>query len=111
MTHNPEAGEKGVTLGPWLRIDKADYAEIQAQFRPSSPAVALVGKAEDADAIAAVPELLAVAKAVAEYDQLLRRYNGPLSALCAGDMKSIDDAYDALVRQAVAALKATHHAG
>lgn len=46
------------TDGPWLRIDKADYAEIHAAFRPSSAAVALVGRPSDADLIAAAPELL-----------------------------------------------------
>jgi hypothetical protein len=45
------------TPGPWLRIDTADYAEIHAAFRPSSQAVALVGKPSDADLIAAAPEL------------------------------------------------------
>ena len=49
---------KGHTPGPWLRIDGPDYAEIHAAFRPSSPAVALVGKAEDADLIAEAPNLL-----------------------------------------------------
>jgi hypothetical protein len=47
------------TPGPWLRIDTADYAEIHAQFRPSSQAVALVGKPEDADLIAAAPDMMA----------------------------------------------------
>ena len=46
--------EAKATPGPWLRIDKADYGEIHAQFRPSSPAVALVGKPDDIDAIVAL---------------------------------------------------------
>jgi len=52
------------TPGPWLRIDTADYAEIHAAFRPSSQAIALVGKPEDADLIAAAPDLLEVAKSM-----------------------------------------------
>ncbi|WP_143004922.1 hypothetical protein [Novosphingobium aromaticivorans] len=59
MTQAPDAPEGGHTPGPWLRIDKAEYAEIQAAFRPSSQAVALVAKPADADLIAAAPELLA----------------------------------------------------
>lgn len=50
------------TSGPWLRVDTADYAEIHAAFRPSSQAVALVAKPEDANLIAAAPELLAELK-------------------------------------------------
>lgn len=46
------------TPGPWLRIDTADYAEIHSAFRPSSQAVALVGKPDDANLIAASPDLL-----------------------------------------------------
>lgn len=46
------------TPGPWLRIDTADYAEIHSAFRPSSQAVALVGKPDDANLIAAAPDLL-----------------------------------------------------
>lgn len=47
------------TPGPWLRTDTADYAEIHSAFRPSSQAIALVAKPEDADLIACVPDLLA----------------------------------------------------
>ena len=50
------------TPGPWLRIDGPDYAEIHAAFRPSSQAVALVGKPEDADLIAAAPDLATALK-------------------------------------------------
>ncbi|HMO76754.1 MAG TPA: hypothetical protein PKD99_12400 [Sphingopyxis sp.] len=50
------------TPGPWLRTDTADYAEIHSAFRPSSQAVALVGKPEDADLIACAPELLSIVR-------------------------------------------------
>jgi hypothetical protein len=49
---------KEISPGPWLRVDTADYAEIHSAFRPSSQAIALVGKPEDADAIACLPELI-----------------------------------------------------
>ncbi len=43
--------------GPWLRIDKEDYAEIQSAFSPSAPAIALVRRWEDANLIAAAPDM------------------------------------------------------
>jgi hypothetical protein len=59
------------TPGPWLRIDKADYAEIHAAFRPSSQAVALVAKAADADLIAAAPCTFdAASRLLAVFDEL-----------------------------------------
>ncbi|GEM_PF-3140875 len=45
-----------------------------------------------------------LAQAVIAYDDLLRSYSGPLSVLCAGDVASIDAAYDALIAQAKALL-------
>lgn len=68
------------TPGPWLRVDTADYAEIHAAFRPSSQAVALVGKPADADLIAAAPDLL----------EALQDILGPLNA-CSDNANVRDD--------------------
>lgn len=53
------------TLGPWSRVDTPDYAEIHAPG--TKQAVALVGTAEDADLIAAAPDLYAALVAALEY--------------------------------------------
>lgn len=65
-TARSDSGLQGHTPGPWLRIDKEDYAEIHAAFRPSSQAVALVGKPRDADLIANAPDLLEALEAVTD---------------------------------------------
>ena len=41
-----------VTPGDWLRVDTEDYARIEAAWRPSSAAGAIVAKPDDADLIA-----------------------------------------------------------
>lgn len=53
------------TPGEWERIDTADYAEIHQKGTSLQPAIALVGKPEDADLIAAAPELLEALKDLA----------------------------------------------
>lgn len=46
------------TEGPWERVDTADYAEIHPVGKRLRSAIALVAKAEDADLVAAAPEML-----------------------------------------------------
>ena len=53
---SPALSGGGHTPGPWTRVDTPDYAEIRAAGL--SQPVALVGRAEDADAIASAPSLL-----------------------------------------------------
>lgn len=43
---------------------------------------------------------LAALGLVVSYDDLLRKYTGPLSALSAGDNAAIDEAYDQMVAAA-----------
>lgn len=57
MVHKPEH-----TLGPWVRVNVEDYAEIQPAGNRTR--IALVGSLVDADLIAAAPET------AAERDQL-----------------------------------------
>ena len=45
------------TPGPWARIDTPDYAEIHPASGKAKSPIALVGRAEDADLIAAAPEM------------------------------------------------------
>lgn len=52
------------TPGPWVRHDTADYAEIHPASGKTRSAVALVGRAEDADLIAAAPDMLEALKAI-----------------------------------------------
>lgn len=63
----------------WERVDTADYAEIHPKGKRLASAIALVGKADDADLIAAAPELLNVATVFAsslEYLIAIDRKNG-----------------------------------
>ena len=46
------------TPGPWGRVDRANYAEIVPADGSSAPVIAMVGRADDANLIAAAPELL-----------------------------------------------------
>lgn len=48
--------------------------------------------------------LVEAARLGVEYDDLLRRYSGPLKTLCAGDEAAIDAAYDRWINAARAAL-------
>ncbi len=43
---------------PWERVDTADYAEIHPVGKRLQAAIALVGKPDDANLVAAAPELL-----------------------------------------------------
>lgn len=52
------------TEGPWSRIDTPDYAEIHAPGHDQP--VALVARGEDADLVAASPDLLVALKALLE---------------------------------------------
>ncbi len=47
------------TLGPWERVDTPDYAEIHPRGERLKSAIALVGSPEDANLIAAAPDMLA----------------------------------------------------
>jgi len=49
------------TPGPWVRVDTADYAEIHQIGSRKSP-IAIVANPADADAIAALPDLLEALK-------------------------------------------------
>ena len=69
-----------VTPGEWLRVDTEDYARIEAAWRPSSAAVAIVAKPDDADLIALLgsnlPTIIAalkVAELVRDEDWLVER--------------------------------------
>jgi hypothetical protein len=46
------------TYYPWERVDTADYAEIHPVGKRLQSAIALVGKPDDANLIAAAPDLL-----------------------------------------------------
>lgn len=46
------------TKGPWRRVDTPDYAEIHAEATKGKQAIALVGDPNDANLIAAAPDLL-----------------------------------------------------
>lgn len=46
------------TPGPWARHDTDDYAEIHPVSGRQRSAIALVGRAEDANLIAAAPDML-----------------------------------------------------
>lgn len=50
------------TEAPWERVDTADYAEIHPVGKRLHSAIALVAKPQDADLIAAAPDLLDAAK-------------------------------------------------
>ncbi|MDY8108298.1 hypothetical protein U0C82_03925 [Fulvimarina sp. 2208YS6-2-32] len=54
----------GPTTGPWARHDTPDYAEIHPASGKLKSAIALVGKPEDANLIAAAPDMLAALKMV-----------------------------------------------
>lgn len=62
--HNLHPGDEAMTHtpGPWERVDTADYAEIHPKGKRIASAIALVGKPDDADMIAAAPELLEALK-------------------------------------------------
>ena len=84
-----------VTPGEWLRVDTADYAKIEAAWRPSSAAIAMVAKPDDADLIALlgsnIPELIAaleVAALVRDEDWLAERISDSLDV----DWRPIDAA-------------------
>ena len=51
------------THGPWKRFDTPDYAEIHPKGGCLPSPIALVGKPDDADLIAAAPDLLEALKA------------------------------------------------
>lgn len=94
----------GHTPGPWLRIDKADYAEIQAAFRPSSQAIALVGKPTDADLIAAAPDLL---EALDMCRMIIKFHVKNAGACCSKDgMATVFSALDAYSAAVTAIAKA-----
>ena len=84
-----------VTPGDWLRIDTENYARIEAAWRPSSAAVAMVAKPDDADLIALlgsnVPTIIAalkVAKLIRDEDWLEERISDSLDM----DWRPIDAA-------------------
>ncbi|WCK26598.1 hypothetical protein [Agrobacterium pusense] len=52
---------------PWERVDTADYAEIHPVGKRLQSAIALVGKPDDANLIAAAPELLEALKHLCEF--------------------------------------------
>lgn len=51
------------TPGPWKRKDTPDYAEIHPSSGELRQAIALVGAPDDANLIAAAPDLLKACKA------------------------------------------------
>lgn len=61
---------------PWERVDTADYAEIHPVGKRLQSAIALVGKPDDANLIAAAPELLLALQ------ELLDAYSKPDERLC-----------------------------
>jgi hypothetical protein len=71
----------GHSKGPWTRYDTADYAKIVG---PDGVAVALVGKEEDADVIAAAPDLLLAAKEAAVVLSQIAKEHGadPMKGSC-----------------------------
>jgi hypothetical protein len=77
------------TAGPWRRSDTEDYAEILAS--DAERAVALVGNASDADAIAEVP-------AMAQFIGLIARMETAteFDTRTDGDGMSGDDAIETL---------------
>ena len=84
-----------VTPGDWLRVDTEDYARIEAAWRPSSAAVAIVAKSDDADLIALLgsnlPTIIAalkVAELVRDEDWLAERISDTLDM----DWRPIDAA-------------------
>ncbi len=58
------------TPGPWERIDTADYAEIHPRGERLRSAIALVGKPEDADLIAAAPDMLDALKLLGKWFEI-----------------------------------------
>lgn len=56
MASETKIGERW-TPGPWRRVDTPDYAEIHPKADKLPQAIALVGKADDANLIAAAPDL------------------------------------------------------
>lgn len=54
--------------------------------------------------IAAAPALYVALEAWQDYDRLLRRYNGPLSAICGSDAEAIERDYGICVEMTTAAL-------
>jgi hypothetical protein len=70
--------ESRFTPGPWVRHDTADYAEIHPASGKQHSAIALVGKAADADLIAAAPEMHALLLRLIKWDTdfPVNSYNG-----------------------------------
>ena len=72
LINSLEALAGKVTLGDWLRVDTEDYARIEAAWRPSSAAVAIVAKPDDADLIALLGSNLPTIIAALEVVALMR---------------------------------------
>jgi hypothetical protein len=81
------------TPGPWVRYDQ-DYAEIVTADHKSS--VAMVARAEDADLIAAAPDLLAACEAaqswIADFHADARDWPDNMDALSANLRAAIEKA-------------------
>jgi hypothetical protein len=79
------------TPGPWERVDTPDYAEIHPKGERQW-AIALVARAEDADLIAAAPDLLEALKAL--YAATPDNFGGPLGDACMKARAAIAKAED-----------------
>ena len=84
-----------VTPGEWLRVDTENYAKIEAAWRPSSAAIAMVAKPDDANLIALLgsnlPAIIAALEVVAlvrDEDWLAERISDTLDM----DWRPIDAA-------------------
>lgn len=71
------------TPGPWRRWDASSYAEILSPTGSPSAPLAMVAKAEDANLIAAAPELLA---ALHEGRRAIGDHNAPDDCYATGPM-------------------------
>jgi len=72
LINSLEALAGKVTPGDWLRVDTEDYARIEAAWRPSSAAVAIVAKPDDADLIALLGSNLPTIIAALKLAELVR---------------------------------------
>lgn len=70
--------ETKFTDGPWVRQDTADYAEIHPASGKQKSAIALVGRADDADLISAAPDLLEAASDALAGWKYIRQHHGDL---------------------------------